>query len=464
MTDDLLQSDLFTFESDASLDELTAILEGAERVYLKKLSLNDWQWSENSSAHQGGVYIPHQDRDSGFFPALSLKERAASGAPIREIWFDLHWPQAETTKTARLVHYTSKGQETHLTNVVKEPFRGVSPASFLVIARRRLDSGELQFTAFVADSGGLGVGYLHDLFRFDSNFISGCFVPEAAARESADRAFSYVEQAVRAWREGSLIEFAAAHAMIPSTSRMAELAQAEYMNTNSLSSLNPFTLAAPGDALMRISRDIEYRLFKDFELRARSVELIRIVFGTDSAAVTAEGAIRSLITEFPRIDKVLLSAAQQRKSRAGKSFELHIERLLKDGGVPYEAQVVIESKKRPDFVLPDFLLYSDSARTRQEALVLSAKTTLRERWKQVHSEIQNCDLYLATVDENVAATVISEMAEAGICLVVPESLKTSDAAVYRRQANVISFAEFFETHIRKHRFPLWRARYPKPLK
>lgn len=458
MTNDLLQSDLFTFESEASLDQLAAVLEGAEQVYLKKLSLNDWQWTENPSAHQGGVYIPHEDRDGGFFPALSLKERAGSGAPIFEIWFDLHWPQAEITKTARLVHYTSKGQETHLTNVVKEPFRGVSPASFLLIARRRLRTGELQFTAFVADSGGLGVGYLHDLFRFDSDFISGCFLPEAAARDSADRALSYVEQAIRAWREGSLVEFAAIHAAIPSTSRMAELAQAEYMNANSLSLLDPFSLAAPGDAVMRISRDIEYRLFKDFELRARSVELVRIVFGVNSTATTVEGAIRSLITEFPRIDKVLLSAAQQRKSRAGKSFELHIERLLKDGGIPYEAQVVIESKKRPDFVLPDFLLYSDPARTRMEALVLSAKTTLRERWKQVHSEIRNCDLYLATVDENVASSVISEMAEAGIFLVVPESLKTSDAAVYRRQSNVISFGEFFETHIRTQRFPLWRAR------
>jgi len=458
VTDDLLQSDLFTFESDASLDELAAVLEGAEQVYLKKLSLNDWQWSEKPNAHQGGVYIPHEDRDSGFFPPLSLKERAGGGASIREIWFDLHWPQAEITKTARLVHYTSKGQETHLTNVVKEPFHGVSPASLLLIARRRLRTGELHFTAFVADSRGLGVGYLHDLFRFGSDFISGCFVPEAAARESADRALGYVEQAVRAWREGALVEFAAVHAAIPSTSRMAELAQAEYMSANSLGSLDPFALAAPGDAVMRISRDIEYRLFKDFELRARSVELVRIIFGIDSAAITVEGAIRSLITEFPRIDKVLLSAAQQRKSRAGKSFELHIERLLRDGGIPYEAQVVIESKKRPDFVLPDFLLYSDSARTRQEALVLSAKTTLRERWKQVHSEIRNCDLYLATVDENVAASVITEMGEAGISLVVPESLKTSDAAVYRRQPNVISFGEFFEIHIRKLRFPLWRTR------
>lgn len=66
----------------------------------------------------------------------------------------------------------------------------------------------------------------------------------------------------------------------------------------------------------------------------------------------------------------------------------------------------------------------------------------------------NCELYLATVDENVAASGITEMAGAGIRLVVPESLKASDAAVYCKQTNVISFAEFFCSDIGKRRMPL----------
>ncbi|MFW5333255.1 type II restriction endonuclease [Hydrogenophaga sp. ZJX-1] len=453
-----MHDDFFTTGPDTSLDELIAVIEGAEQVYLKKLSLNDWQWSENPLAHQGGVYIPQQDRDGGFFPSLGLKDRPGGGAPIREIWFELEWPQVARTKTARLVHYTSKGQETHLTNLVKDQFRGVNPASFLVIARDRLRAGEPRFRALIVDSNGAGVDYLRDLFRFDSAFISGCFVPEIAAKESEDRVLDHVEQAVLAWRAGTLEAFAGAHAVIPGTGQLAAMAQAAYLEANGQSSLDPFAMEAPGDAVMQISRDIEYCLFRDFELRARSMELVRLVLGMDSTSMSVERALRALITEFPRIDKVLLSASQQRKSRAGKSFELHIERMLKDGRVPYEAQVVIESKKRPDFVLPDFRLYADSGRAREEALVLSAKTTLRERWKQVHGEIRDCDLYLATVDENVAAAAISEMGEAGITLVVPESLKVSDAAVYRQQTNVISFGEFFTLHLRRDRYPLWRTR------
>lgn len=453
-----MQQDMFTAEPEPSLDDLISVLDGAEQVYLKKLSLNDWQWSENPRAHQAGVYIPQQDRDGGFFPSLGLKDRQGGGAPIREIWFEIEWPQVALTKTARLVHYTSKGQETHLTNLVKEPFRAISPASFLVIARDRPGKRGLRFRALIVDSNGAGVDYLRDLFRFGSAFISGCFVPEIAAKESEDRVLDHVEQAVLAWRAGTLEAFAEVHSVIPGTNQMAAIAQAAYLEANGLTWLDPFAMKAPGDAVMHISRDIEYRLFRDFELRARSMELVRIVLGMDSTSMSVERALRALITEFPRIDKVLLSAAQQRKSRAGKSFELHIERMLKDGRVPYEAQVVIESKKRPDFVLPDYRLYSDTGRAREEALVLSAKTTLRERWKQVHGEIRNCDLYLATVDENVAASAIWEMGEAGIILVVPESLKGSDAAVYRKQSNVISFGEFFDLHLRRDRYPLWRTR------
>jgi hypothetical protein len=454
----VLPDDLFAAETEETIEEFTSALENAESVYIKKLSLNDWQWSENPDAHQGGPYIPPLDRDSGFFPRLVEKERAPGKKPIFEGFFEIVWPQAGgEIKLARLVNYRSKGEETHLTGLVKEPFQNISPASLLLVAKQKLASGDIRFTVLVADSAGAPAEYLKDLFGIETDFLSGFFEPKVAVKESKERVLDYVEQAVVAWRAGTLQAFALAHAAIPSTAEMAAMSQAEFMKAHGLSSLNPFSLNAPGDAVMQISRDIEYRLFRDFELKARSMQLVNIILGPETGKMTVERALRAIITEFPLIDKVLLSAAQQRKSRAGKSFELHIERLLKDGGIPHEVQVVIESKKRPDFVLPSYRLYADAGRTHEQALVLSAKTTLRERWKQVLVEIKNCDLYLATVDENVAASAIVEMGQAGIRLVVPESLKTSTAAVYKDQENVISFKEFFMTDLGVRRMPLWRV-------
>jgi hypothetical protein len=39
------------------------------------------------------------------------------------------------------------------------------------------------------------------------------------------------------------------------------------------------------------------------------------------------------------------------------------------------------------------------------------------------------------------------MSQAGICLVVPESLKKSAATEYAKQSNVISFHDFFHSNI-----------------
>lgn len=453
-----VSQDLFAAAPEEAIEEFTSALENAESVYIKKLSLNDWQWSENRDAHQGGPYIPPGDRDSGFFPGLIEKARGPGKKPIFEAFFEIVWPQAGgEVKRARLVNYRSKGEETHITGLIKEPFQSISPASLLLVAKQKTASGGIRFTALIADSAGASADYLKELFGIETDFLSGFFEPKVAVKESKERVLDYVEQAVIAWRAGTLQDFALDHATIPGTTAMADMAQAEYMKAHGLTSLNPFSLDCPGDAVMRISRDIEYRLFKDFEMKSRSMQLVNIILGHETGKMTVERALRALITDFPLIDKVLLSAAQQRKSRAGKSFELHIARLLRDGGIPHEEQKVLESKKRPDFVLPSYRVYANSDRTHEQALVLSAKTTLRERWKQVHLEIKNCDLYLATVDENIAASAIVEMGEAGIRLVVPESLKTSTAAVYKDQENVISFKEFFTTDLGVRRMPLWRV-------
>lgn len=80
-------------------------------------------------------------------------------------------------------------------------------------------------------------------------------------------------------------------------------------------------------------------------------------------------------------------------------------------------------------------------------MVLSAKTTLRERWKQVAMEKFNCALFLATVDDRVSSAAIDDMNNQGIHLVVPESLKKSKETCYNGKLNVITFREFFDKEI-----------------
>ena len=341
-----------------------------------------------------------------------------------------------------------------MTGLPKSAFRDLSPASFIVVGRGRDEA----YRAITLDSEGADLEILSDILDLQPDFVSGVFILKAVRDEREEKTLSFIEEVVKAYFDGNIAALAARYGSMPATADLAATARARYMAEKGLENMNPFAMASPGDAIRTISRGVEYEIFKDIQIRGRAVELVRLVLGDDPRAMTPEKALRSIIVEFPKIDALLLSAAQQRKSRAGYSFEHHIEAMLVNGGIPFEKQVVIEAKKRPDFILPSRTLYDDAMRTNKEALVLSAKTTLRERWKQVRQEMKNCDLYLATVDENIAANAIEDMASQGIVLVVPESLKKSNTTEYEKQSSVISFESFFNDEIGSVRWPLWVTR------
>lgn len=445
--------DLFTERESGAL--LSRLLDESDALFVKKLSLNDRDWARLPNKHQAGVYVPPRERDGGFFPPLLTKERDdLEAAEVREAFFTIDWPEVGETKQARLVHYTSKGTETHMTRLPKSAFRNLAPASLLVVGRGR----DGAYRALTLDSEGADCETLSSILDLPLDFTAGLFTLKAVKHDREEKALTFIEEVVRAFFDGTIATLSTKYGSMPDTANLAATARARFMADNDLANMNPFVMTKPGDAIRAISRGIEYEIFKDLQMRGRAVELVRLVLGDDPKAVSPEKALRSIIVEFPKIDAILLSAAQQRKSRAGYSFEHHIEAMLIDGGIPFEKQVVIEAKKRPDFILPSRVLYDDARRTVKEALVLSAKTTLRERWKQVGQEMKNCDLYLATVDENIAGNAIEDMAPQGIVLVVPESLKNSDTTEYKKQAAVISFETFFNSEIGMARWPLWVAR------
>jgi len=54
-------------------------------------------------------------------------------------------------------------------------------------------------------------------------------------------------------------------------------AQRVFLEKHQLGDLNPYEMPNPGDAIMKISRDIEYSLYKRAERRYRAAEVIRII-------------------------------------------------------------------------------------------------------------------------------------------------------------------------------------------
>lgn len=450
------QSDLFPADvSDGAL--LSDLLARATWVFVKKLSNNDRDWAQKANKHQGGVYIPTAERDGGFFPTLTAKTRQnASADPIREAWFRTEWPQAgEARDDTRLVNYTSKGEETHMTRLPKAAFSKLSPASWLVMAPMG-DASAMTFECLTIDSASDAAAVLIDTLVLDAEFSVGVLEPAVIAAAERDSILDFAEQVSAAWLAGGIAPFAAQHAVMPPTADLAALARARFLERAGLQSLDPFAIGRPGDAIREISRVIEWDLFREFQRRERAVELVRAIFGDTPEETGMKAVIRRLVDAVPDIDRIMLSASQQRKSRAGYSFEHQIEAMLAAGAVPFEKQVVMDAKKRPDFVLPSLSHLKRSLERADRGLILSAKTTLRERWKQVEREMGGrSDLFLATVDENIAANAIEDMASMNIILVVPEALKKSRDTEYVRHANVLDFATFFSDELRGRRMLAW---------
>lgn len=438
-------------QSGADADLLTRLLENADQVLVKKLSNNDRDWARYSNKHQAGVYIPHEERDGGFFPPLELKNR--QDGKTDEIWerfFRTDWPQVnDMEKKTRLVNYKSKGQETHMTGLPKAAFSELLPASFLVMGRMP-DDGETWFECLTLDSGSDEAALLSDLFDLDPDFLIGTFKPAERKSAELDRIMDFTEQAIAAWLAGDIAAFAGNSAAMPVTAELAALARQSFMEKHGLDKIDPFAMDAPGDALREISRKIEWDLFREYQRRERSVELVRLVMGDQPMEVKASAVIRKLIDKLPAIDALMLSASQQRKSRAGYSYEHHIEAMLGDGKIPFEKQVVLASKKRPDFILPSLAFIDSKKNGAETGLILSAKTTLRERWKQVEREMEGRRLFLTTVDENISNSAIEDMASFGVHLVIPESLRKSKETEYEGHENVLSFREFCENIVRPY--------------
>ena len=430
--------------------KVQALVGTSDELFVKKLSRNDTSWADDHGKHQAGFYIPRQIREAGYFPELHADN--PDKPHIFHAECNVLWPQTGETTTSGMRHYSNKGPETHFTRLPKTLFQDLTPASLILSGRFTEPVAGCHYWIVILDSANEEAELLETVLDIPSDFHYALFAPgsfEEASRLQRDEKQELIERLQNAIRAGSLDSALREYGQLPDPAAIAREARDQWLRTQGLERFDPWAIANPGDAIMEISRDIEFTLYRRYELRRRATELVALLTGKGDL-------VTAVVSHFPDIDRVFLSASQQRKTRAGRSFEHHISASLEAGKVRFVEQAVTGGR-RPDFVMPDLKTLNSRRRLPHEALVLAAKTTLRERWKQVSSERLNCDVYLATVDDRVAAASIREMAKTGIRLVVPESLKASSETDYRSQTNVISFREFFDLEIKRERPFLLKA-------
>lgn len=148
-----------------------------------------------------------------------------------------------------------------------------------------------------------------------------------------------------------------------------------------------------------------------------------------------------------------LSTTNSRRSRSGKTFEIIIEHILRNiFEYPVVSQVLVgksrwqkNNLKKVDFLLPNLETYR---KNRTATILISTKTSLKERWEQIVSELVVSNvpqIYLCTIDKNLTTGMIGSIGEHNITLVVPKKQKEK----FRGFANIIAFETFFNKTIPK---------------
>ena len=92
---------------------------------------------------------------------------------------------------------------------------------------------------------------------------------------------------------------------------------------------------------------------------------------------------------FDSVDSFITMAnmvLNRRKSRAGKSLEHHLSAIFDGNSIAYSAQAVTEGNKKPDFIFPSQEAYHNATFPTDRLISLAAKTTCKDRWRQVINE------------------------------------------------------------------------------
>lgn len=118
-----------------------------------------------------------------------------------------------------------------------------------------------------------------------------------------------------------------------------------------------------------------------------------------------------------------LSVQNRRKSRAGRSLEHHVAALLSAHSLKFERGVETELRNKPDFLFPGQSQYRDPSFATSKLTVLGAKSTCKDRWRQVLSEAQRIPVkHLLTLEPGISENQTDEMQAKQLQLVLPARL------------------------------------------
>lgn len=348
-----------------------------KKAFCKFLSAND---TGETGGHQAGIYISK--------PAIPiLFDKPCERGYNCERWVKIHWFNYKDTDT-RFIYYGSKTRnEYRITNFGKGfPFLKPEYTGALFVLVQSKESDE-DYEAFVLNTE-------DDINQFLENF-------NMAPTETNNLITTgNVDLDLKEKKEiYSFISYL--KAKFPSSEIMSSKARdIQNIVYNHLE----YIISNPDQKLLDWT-SMEYKLFRALE-HVRYGEAIRNGFEN--------------VEDFITLANQVLN---RRKSRAGKSLEHHLSAIFDGNAVSYTAQAVTEGRKKPDFIFPSEAAYHDTSFSVEKIISLAAKTTCKDRWRQVLNEadrLRDKNKFLCTMQQGITSAQMDEMQSEKVILVVPK--------------------------------------------
>ncbi|MBL5808813.1 restriction endonuclease [Bacillus sporothermodurans] len=188
--------------------------------------------------------------------------------------------------------------------------------------------------------------------------------------------------------------------------------------------------------LAELARQIHYHVYKkkSFPPDTMILEWVKTEYSVFRAI---ERNLYKNNLSYDDIDPLIAfasSALNRRKSRAGKSLEHYVDFLFSSYRIPFSHPGRSEGNKKPDFLLPSNAAYADKSFLDSDLIFLGAKTTCKDRWRQILNEANRIDeKHLLTLQQGISPNQLDEMADEKVTLVVPKPYHSLYPAKYQNR-------------------------------
>ena len=170
-------------------------------------------------------------------------------------------------------------------------------------------------------------------------------------------------------------------------------------------------------------------------------DMEEILFKTLEKHLVEKKINEGTIDSADELIEFALSILNRRKSRAGHSFENILIYIFQKHKLSFSNNGITENNNKPDFIFPGVEQYHDSGFDKKKLVMLAAKTSLRDRWRQIIPEANNIHIkHLITLEPSISKNQTNQIFAKDIILVIPKEIQST---FNKSQNNKIIDLNFF---------------------